>query len=33
MIKTFEQFINENYNETPVLAFGEEYGSPLFKEF
>lgn len=32
MIKTFEQFINENYNEKPVLAFGEEYGSPLFNE-
>jgi gas vesicle protein len=32
MIKTFEQFINENYSETPVLAFGEEYGSPLFNE-
>ena len=32
MIKTFEQFINENYNETPVLAYGEEYGAPLFNE-
>ena len=32
MIKTFEQFINENYNEKPVLAFGEEYGAPLFNE-
>lgn len=32
MIKTFEQFINENYNEKPILAFGEEYGAPLFNE-
>lgn len=32
MIKTFEQFINENYNEKPVLALDEEYGSPLFNE-
>lgn len=32
MIKTFEQFINENYNEMPVLALNEEYGSPLFNE-
>lgn len=32
MIKTFEQFINENYSETPALIFGEEYGSPLFNE-
>ena len=32
MIKTFEQFINENYNEMPVLAYGEEYGTPLFNE-
>ena len=32
MIKTFEQFINENYNERPALAFGEEYGAPLFNE-
>ena len=32
MIKTFEQFINENYNETPALVYGQEYGSPLFDE-
>lgn len=32
MIKTFEQFINENYSETPALIFGEEYGTPLFNE-
>ena len=32
MIKTFEQFINENYNEIPVLALDEEYGAPLFNE-
>lgn len=32
MIKTFEQFINENYNENPVLALNEEYGAPLFNE-
>lgn len=32
MIKTFEEFINENYNETPVLAYGQEYGAPLFNE-
>lgn len=32
MIKTFEQFINENYNDMPVLAYGEEYGAPLFNE-
>ena len=32
MIKTFEQFINENYNVTPVLAIDEEYGAPLFNE-
>ena len=32
MIKTFEQFINENYNEKPVLALDEEYGAPLFNE-
>lgn len=32
MIKTFEQFINENYNEMPVLALNEEYGAPLFNE-
>ena len=29
MIKTFEQFINENYNEKPVLALDEEYGTVL----
>ncbi len=32
MIKTFEQFINENYNEVKPVAFGEEYGAPLFNE-
>lgn len=32
MIKTFEQFINENYNENPVLVYGQEYGAPLFDE-
>ena len=32
MIKTFEQFINENYNERPILAIDEEYGAPLFNE-
>ena len=32
MIKTFEQFINENYNEKPILAIDEEYGAPLFNE-
>lgn len=32
MIKTFEQFINENYNEVKPIVFGEEYGAPLFNE-
>jgi phage-related protein len=32
MIKTFEEFINENYSEKPVIALGEEYGAPLFNE-
>ena len=32
MIKTFEQFINENYNEKPILNIDEEYGAPLFNE-
>lgn len=33
MIKTFEQFINENYNEKVVLnSLCEEYGAPLFNE-
>ena len=32
MIKSFEQFINENYSEIPVLTYGEEYGTPLFNE-
>lgn len=32
MIKTFEQFINENYSEKPILALDEEYGAPLFNE-
>lgn len=32
MIKTFEQFINENYNEVKHVVFGEEYGAPLFNE-
>jgi gas vesicle protein len=31
MIKTFEQFINEKYNETSLYC-GEEYGAPLFNE-
>lgn len=33
MIKSFEQFINENYNEKVVIdSLCEEYGSPLFNE-
>lgn len=32
MIKTFEQFINENYNEIKPVAIGEEYGASLFNE-
>lgn len=32
MIKTFEQFINENYNEMKVVTVSEEYGAPLFNE-
>lgn len=32
MIKTFEQFINENYNEIKAVAIDEEYGAPLFNE-
>lgn len=32
MIKTFEQFINENYNEIKTVAIDEEYGAPLFNE-
>ena len=32
MIKTFEQFINENYNEIKVVTVDEEYGAPLFNE-
>jgi prophage DNA circulation protein len=32
MIKTFEQFINENYNEKTTISFSEEYGAPLFNE-
>lgn len=33
MIKTFEQFINENYNEKVVInSLCEEYGAPLFNE-
>ena len=32
MIKTFEEFINENYSEKPVIALGEKYGAPLFNE-
>ena len=32
MIKTFEEFINENYSEKPVIALGEEYGFPIFNE-
>ena len=32
MIKTFEQFINENYNEKDTFTIDEEYGAPLFNE-
>jgi len=33
MIKSFEQFINENYNENVVITtMCEEYGAPLFNE-
>ena len=32
MIKSFEQFINENYNEKPAVMLNEEYGAPLFNE-
>lgn len=32
MIKSFEQFINENYNEKTAVALNEEYGAPLFNE-
>lgn len=32
MIKSFEQFINENYNVTPVVSLNEEYGAPFFNE-
>lgn len=32
MIKTFEEFINENYNQNNVLTISEEYGAPLFNE-
>ena len=32
MIKSFEQFINENYNERPAVMLNEEYGAPLFNE-
>ena len=32
MIKSFEQFINENYNEIPTLSYGEVYGTPFFNE-
>lgn len=32
MIKTFEQFINENYNEVKTVILDEEYGAPLFNE-
>lgn len=32
MIKSFEQFINENYNETKSISLNEEYGAPLFNE-
>jgi hypothetical protein len=33
MIKSFEQFINENYNEKVVIdSLCEEYGAPLFNE-
>jgi methyl-accepting chemotaxis protein len=32
MLKTFEQFISENYNEKSTTFFDEEYGSPFFNE-
>jgi gas vesicle protein len=33
MIKSFEQFVNENYNNNSlVLNLNEEYGSPLFNQ-
>lgn len=32
MIKTFEQFINENYNEMITIKYDDVYGSPLFNE-
>ena len=32
MIKSFEQFVNENYNNSLVLNLNEEYGSPLFNQ-
>jgi gas vesicle protein len=32
MIKTFEQFINENYNEMITIKYDDVYGSPIFNE-
>ena len=32
MIKTFEEFINENYNEMITITYDDVYGSPLFNE-
>ena len=32
MIKTFEQFINENYNEKNVITDSNVYGFPIFNE-
>jgi hypothetical protein len=33
MIKTFEQFVNENYNEKNTHIIGEMHAAPLFNEF
>lgn len=32
MIKTFEEFINENYNEMITITYDDVYGSPIFNE-
>lgn len=32
MIKTFEEFINENYSENLNIAYSDMYGAPLFNE-
>ena len=32
MIKTFEEFINENYNEIPAVVINDVYGDTLFNE-